>query len=83
MARVVSAVDARRTFGELLNRVVIAKEEIIIERAGKRVAKLVSVQDSPACHGALDFRSSAGLGSDFWAGVDVQDLVTKERESWD
>lgn len=41
MEKTVSAVDARQKFGDLLNRVSIAQEEIIIVRAGKRLAKLV------------------------------------------
>ena len=41
MGQSVSAVEARQKLGELLNRVSLRREEIIIERAGKK---------SPACY---------------------------------
>ena len=36
MSRSVSAVEARQKLGEILNRVSLRREEIIIERAGKK-----------------------------------------------
>jgi prevent-host-death family protein len=81
MTKTVTAVNARQNLGELLNRVAIANEEIIIQRAGKKVAKLVSCEEkivAPA--GRLDFRTSAGLGQDLWATVDVDEYIQAERK---
>ena len=86
MNTIVSAVDARRTLGELLNRVMIANDEIVIERAGKKVAKLVRC-DTKTDHqqqseGKLDIRNSAGLGKELWNALDVDDYIRQERDSW-
>ena len=42
----ISAVKARKRFGELLNRVILTDEEITIERSGKEVAKLTKIGTS-------------------------------------
>ena len=39
MSQSVSAVEARQKLGEILNRVALRREEIIIERAGKKIAR--------------------------------------------
>lgn len=82
----VTAVEARRKFGELLNRVYLTDDEIIIERAGKEVAKLVRM-DSPTAQkqpkGKLDFRKSLGLGSKLWQKINTDDYMKKERGNWD
>jgi len=86
MSKTVSAVDARRTFGDLLNRVTIANEEIIIERAGKKVAKLVSCEQQPQGNrneGKLDFRTSAGLGREVWQAIDLEKYLKTERQEWE
>lgn len=44
MSITVSAVKARQNLGELLNIVSIRHEDVIIERAGKKVARLTSVE---------------------------------------
>ena len=57
----ISAVKARKSFGELLNRVMLTDEEITIERSGKEVAKLTKVGNSEVNsidQGKLDFRKS-------------------------
>jgi prevent-host-death family protein len=41
MKKSVSAVEARQKFGEILNRVALKREQITIERAGKRIARLL------------------------------------------
>lgn len=46
MSITVTAVKARQNLGELLNLVSIKHEEVIIERAGKRIAKLTAIDDS-------------------------------------
>ena len=40
MSQSISAVEARQKFGEMLNRVALRREEIIIERDGKKIAHL-------------------------------------------
>lgn len=46
MSITVTAVKARQNLGELLNLVSIKHEEIIIERAGKKIARLTAIDDS-------------------------------------
>jgi len=41
----VTAVKARQNLGELLNLVSIKHEEVIIERAGKKIARLTAIDD--------------------------------------
>lgn len=83
MATTVTAVEARQHLGELLSRVSLAHEEITIERAGKKVAKLVDVHTPrPKRSGKLDFRRARGLGAHLWAEVDAEEYVRQEREQW-
>lgn len=44
MTKVTSAVDARRNLGQLLNTVSLTQEDVIIERAGKPIARLTSCE---------------------------------------
>lgn len=44
MSITVSAVKARQNLGELLNIVSLKHEDVIIERAGKKIARLTSVE---------------------------------------
>ena len=84
MGQSVSAVEARQKLGEILNRVALRREEIIIERAGKKIAKLSPIDDDrqlPA--GKLDFRKAAGLGKEIWKGIDVDEYLSRERDSWE
>ena len=87
MTKVVSAVAARRGFGELLNRVALTHEDIVIERAGKKIARMVAVEDKTCApqgsEGKLDFRDSAGLGKSLWRAIDVDRYLAGEREEWD
>lgn len=64
MAKVVSAMEVRQNFGNLLNQVAIKDEEIVIERAGKPLARLVSVSSPSA--GKLDFRDIGKLPNQIW-----------------
>ncbi|MBU0482334.1 MAG: type II toxin-antitoxin system Phd/YefM family antitoxin [Proteobacteria bacterium] len=87
MPTTISAVDARRTLGELLNKVSLTNEEIIIERAGKKVAKLVQCdrpgeETSNAARGKLDFRKSGGLGQEVWKQINTDEYINKERDEW-
>ncbi len=80
----ISAVEARQRFGEMLNRVALRRDEIIIERAGKKIARLLPIDDEkPKPLGKLDFRKAAGLGKEIWETIDVDDYLRKERESWE
>ena len=45
MPQSISAVEARQKFGEMLNRVALLREEIIIERAGKKIARLSPIEN--------------------------------------
>ena len=61
-------------------------EDIVIERAGKPVARLTAWhrrQDSEAGTGRLDIRSARGLGGEVWRKVDVAGYIAAERDSWD
>ena len=79
----VSAMEARKKFGELLNRVLLTDEEIIIERAGKKVAKLTKISTKKKRTGKLDFRKIRGIGKDLWRNIDIDEYIKTERESWE
>ena len=64
MSKVVSAMEVRQNFGSMLNQVSLKDEEIVIERAGKPLARLVSV-NAPAA-GLLDFRDIGKLPNNIW-----------------
>lgn len=64
MSKVVSAMEVRQNFGSLLNQVSIKDEEIVIERAGKPLARLVSM-NAPST-GLLDFRDIGKLPNQIW-----------------
>ena len=84
MSRPVSAVEARQKFGEMLNRVALLREEIIIERAGRKIARLSPIEDDTSHpRGRLDFRKAAGLGKDIWKDLDVDEYLRVERDSWE
>lgn len=81
----VSAIEARNKLGELLSRVSLNSEEITIERAGKKVAKLVSSDaqnTSSQNSGLLLFSSARGLGASIWQDTNVAEYVAEEREEW-
>ena len=56
--------EVRQNFGLMLNQVSLKDEEIVIERAGKPLARLVSVSAPTA--GLLDFRDIGKLPNDIW-----------------
>ncbi len=43
----ISAMEARRNFGDIMNRIAIGGEEYVIQRAGKPMVKMVSVCKDP------------------------------------
>ena len=80
----ISAVEARQKLGELLNRVDLLNEEIIIERAGRKIARLSPIiKAANPAKGKLDFRNAAGLGKEIWEKIDVEAYIQREREEWD
>ena len=83
MSRSVSAVEARQKLGEILNRVALRREEIIIERAGKKIARISPVEsEATRSRGQLDFRKAAGLGKEVWKNIDVDAYLRRERDEW-
>ncbi len=83
MSQSVSAVEARQKFGEMLNRVALLREEIIIERAGKKIARLSPIDNEESrSQGRLDFRKAAGLGKEIWQDIDVDAYLRRERDEW-
>jgi len=83
MGQSVSAVEARQKLGEILNRVALRQEEIIIERAGKKIARLSPIEKKVSHpSGKLDFRKAAGLGKEIWQEIDVDAYLRLEREQW-
>lgn len=41
----INALKARQNFGELLNKVFYNKEEVVIQRAGKEMAVIISIEN--------------------------------------
>ena len=88
----VSAVKARQGLGMLLNRVQLRHESFVIERAGKKVAILQAYEEPDMAstmrdgqhmpEGKLDIRNIAGLGSEIWKSVEVDDYIATERGEW-
>ena len=86
MTTIVSAVDARKNLGHLLNLVSLTHEQVIIERAGKKMAVLTEYNDKPetsAPKRKLDIRDIRGLGKEIWHTVDVDEYIRNERDSWE
>ena len=84
MAKVTSAVEARRNLGQLLNIVSLTDEQVIIERSGKPIARLTAC-DGPAVRagGKLDLRQARGLGRDLWRQIGSEEYLRRERQEWD
>lgn len=83
---VVSAVEARRTMGKLLNIVLLRHEDVVIERDGKPIARLTTCDDLPGASPSslqLDIRSARGLGRELWKKTTVPQYIEEERSSWE
>lgn len=81
----ISAVEARIKFGELLSRVSLNDEEILIQRSGKNIAKLVKPHTTGmdrTSQGLLLFSTARGLGSGIWSDGDAAEYVAEERNEW-
>lgn len=83
----IAAIDAGRRFDELLARVRTGNEVIIIEDAGREVAKLVRVESDAAQpvrrKTTMRISEARGLGKEVWAGIDAAAYVERERATWD
>ena len=80
----VSALEARKNLGRLLNIVSLRKEDIVIERAGTPIAKLTPIEPrSIQKSGQLDFRKMRGVGKDLWKKTNVDAYLKDERNQWD
>ena len=79
--KTVSAVEARKNFGHLLNIVSLTHTDVIIERAGKKIARITSLDNSDLPL-KLDLRKARGLGKSLWRDVDVDNYIQKERAQW-
>lgn len=79
--KIVSAMELRKHFGHILNVVSLTHSDVIIERAGKKIARLTAVEDSDLSS-KLDLRKAKGLGKALWRGIDVDQYVKNEREGW-
>ena len=64
MIREVTAMEARTSFGELLNEVRYGKNSILIKRAGKPIAAIIDIDLFEKIRGQLD---------EAYAGVPVED----------
>jgi len=82
--KTISAVEARTNLGRILNIVSLTHTDIIIERAGKQIARLTSVDEPASSHlpGRLDWRKARGLGKSTWRRVNVEAYLQKERDQW-
>ena len=86
MKTTVSAMEARRNFGHLLNTVALTHASITIERVGKPIAQLVGIGSSRGTQrapGKLDIRSCRGMGKELWLSVEAEPYIAGERASWD
>ena len=83
--KTISAVEARTNLGRILNIVSLTHTDVVIERAGKKIARLTSVDGfaSPSSTGKLDLRKARGMGKSVWRGVNnVEAYIQKERDQW-
>ena len=86
MKTTVSAMEARRNFGHLLNTVALTHASVTIERVGKPIAQLVGIGSSREARrpgGKLDVRSYRGMGKELWQSVEAGHYIAGERAAWD
>lgn len=84
MSNTIPATELQKHFEEILNRVLLLQEELIIEQAGKKVARLLPFNETTeAISGKLDFRKAAGLGAEIWKEISIETYIQAERDTWD
>ena len=74
--KTISAYKARTNFGELLNEVYYKDEEIVIERKGKPMVKMVPAGDFPKTKkGKMKdpFLEAAGM----WKDIDAEKMIAE------
>lgn len=67
-------------YDEILNR---AKDQLNIEQQQRLVEELsqhAARKNGPEQHSILELE---GLGAEIWEGIDPDEYVAKERDSWD
>ena len=85
MSTIVSAVDARKHLGHLLKIVEITGDDVIIERSGKKVARLVRYElpENEDDTQRLLLHDARGLGKEVWNTINSDEYIKKEREEWE
>jgi prevent-host-death family protein len=83
MAKKVSVAEAKREFSEIVSRVSLRGERFIIERRGKPMAVLVSVQDMQALEASTDEKKQKGLLAAVGAWGDFTGLDHLVEEIYD
>lgn len=71
---------ATNPYDEILNR---AKDQLSPEQQQRLVGELsqhAGRKNGPKRHSILELE---GLGAEIWEGIDPDEYVAKERESWD
>lgn len=71
MIREITAMEARRSFGELLNEVRYGKNSILIKRAGKPIAAIIDINL---------FEKVRGQHDKNYAGIPTEDVSNKIKE---
>ena len=79
--KTVSAMELRKNFGHILNVVSLTHTDVVIERAGRKIARLTAV-DNQDVFSKLDLRKARGLGKSAWRGIDANKYIKKERAEW-
>jgi antitoxin (DNA-binding transcriptional repressor) of toxin-antitoxin stability system len=97
MSITVTAVKARQNLGELLNLVSIKHEEVIIERAGKKIARLTAIEESAVNEPVaeiyrvqkkkprnepLDYNPDVVDPEFEKPGITLAEKIRKERDEW-
>lgn len=86
--KTVPVMTVRRHLGEMLNEVRLKHEMVIIERAGKPMAKLCPLQDEAVQAAAVDVRlraidQLAAMGGRTKRGRAADQWLNRERSAWD
>ncbi len=89
MTKVLSSAEVKNHFSEVIHRVAYAHERVVIERRGKPLAVVVSLEDlrvleakekqASKSHGPGGLAACAGLFGDMPEVCETLDFVVKER----
>ena len=78
MIREITAMEARKNFGELLNEVKYGKSSILIKRAGKPIAAVIDITLFEKIRDQLD--NLADKPDKTYAGIPAEDVSNKIKE---